>query len=1000
MFASTVRAAVTATVTALPVDNQAILPKSGNIEVFGLDMNDAGGDTRLVSITIRFAGIPATNWIFNINDIERVAVYADTELYRQTGNGVFSNGDVLIGEVLNPASTTVTVPCGLAEIPWGDTEDFLLDDFFVVINTSDTIRDDDPSTTGNEGHAFTITIWNNDIVFSDAGSTAFEYAPTADLSTQTIYCEAWASDLTPFSSLYGFPPFWYYYPGNGDSIPYDGNRYPYSVPDEWIRPRYDVGPTDREQYGPGHWPLSQLLNMETRTPVLGIDCGGGTTNNRVTLNSVKVTFTALSPDFDPTTGLDSLIGSTAAGMFSGVALYRDTGDGVWTYGTDAIVPVSFGAGWVDAGGGVWELTLTPTTPGNEYIKTTWDDNDLFDYFIVIRADSGFLDDAGWAGDGVGIKFGATFTVSIQPGDVHFSDRPTQDPTDPANDTGLLTNPSQPYVTNVKEIHPVLEIHDMVADPALSHVQRIDATSPPTPIFGINITDTTIPRFTDGEKLKWVIVYLHDVNGTDITPISDFRPLSANETSGLSLWMDDKTAGDSQIGVFDSGDIFVPVGAFSWTEVPPGGVWLATLSIPDWQDVLGDDVYNATNRGDDYFVCIRTSATLSYNDQFFFEIPDAGVGLAHHDSAVGSGIAVGNTLTANFPVFLTDLTTAERIFPGSLPTPVIGIDTWDDTGSGGKLQQVIVEFYNPDGINDMDFNPEYDLLSKALDAGSGIAIYQDSPVGTPGGRDGVFDSTDTVIPLSNIEWVGVTHQPDFQCLLEIAAPPLLPTDNTTLGNVGPDYFIVIRTTADESSYQPGDDFSVGIVSWGYEEDYQTPPQPAPWGQRALGFIDGTGQLSRSYERIQTDVVGNIEPPAPDYCGNGACEPLRGEDATTCPADCGSVVNCGNGVCDPEEDATTCPMDCGGSSGGGGVGSLSGCFIATACYGTPMAEEVRVLSQFRDEYLLTNSLGRFFVGTYYKFSPQIAEYISQRPILKKFIRIELKPLVSLSEKLIEE
>jgi len=86
-------------------------------------------------------------------------------------------------------------------------------------------------------------------------------------------------------------------------------------------------------------------------------------------------------------------------------------------------------------------------------------------------------------------------------------------------------------------------------------------------------------------------------------------------------------------------------------------------------------------------------------------------------------------------------------------------------------------------------------------------------------------------------------------------------------------------------------------------------------------------------------------------------------------------------------------------GGGPGSLPGCFIATACYGTPMSSEVRALSTFRDEYLLSNSLGRIFVENYYKFSPRISEYISKHPILKKFMRAGLKPLVRLCEKLVE-
>ncbi|MDD5454291.1 MAG: C25 family cysteine peptidase [Candidatus Ratteibacteria bacterium] len=92
--------------------------------------------------------------------------------------------------------------------------------------------------------------------------------------------------------------------------------------------------------------------------------------------------------------------------------------------------------------------------------------------------------------------------------------------------------------------------------------------------------------------------------------------------------------------------------------------------------------------------------------------------------------------------------------------------------------------------------------------------------------------------------------------------------------------------------------------------------------------------------------------------------------------------------------------GDGGGGGGADSLDGCFIATACYGTPMSVEVKALSHFRDEYLMTNSLGRFFVTNYYRFSPYVAEYISQRPALKKFVRTGLKPLVHLCEELIEK
>jgi hypothetical protein len=73
---------------------------------------------------------------------------------------------------------------------------------------------------------------------------------------------------------------------------------------------------------------------------------------------------------------------------------------------------------------------------------------------------------------------------------------------------------------------------------------------------------------------------------------------------------------------------------------------------------------------------------------------------------------------------------------------------------------------------------------------------------------------------------------------------------------------------------------------------------------------------------------------------------------------------------------------------------GCFVATAAYGTPLAEEIQILREFRDEYLLTNPLGRALVDLYYQVSPPVAEFITERPSVKPVVRAGLIPAVVMS------
>ncbi len=80
----------------------------------------------------------------------------------------------------------------------------------------------------------------------------------------------------------------------------------------------------------------------------------------------------------------------------------------------------------------------------------------------------------------------------------------------------------------------------------------------------------------------------------------------------------------------------------------------------------------------------------------------------------------------------------------------------------------------------------------------------------------------------------------------------------------------------------------------------------------------------------------------------------------------------------------------STGDGGGG---GCFIATAAYGSSMEPKVQILRQFRDRFLLDDSIGKNLVSFYYSYSPPMADFIAKYDALRTMVRASLLPVVGM-------
>jgi hypothetical protein len=167
-------------------------------------------------------------------------------------------------------------------------------------------------------------------------------------------------------------------------------------------------------------------------------------------------------------------------------------------------------------------------------------------------------------------------------------------------------------------------------------------------------------------------------------------------------------------------------------------------------------------------------------------------------------------------------------------------------------------------------------------------------------------------------------------------------------------------------------SVGIIGCGYEA--------IPEGQHTLaisssrcGYVNGPGEGVFVYDK------GTVVELVANGVGNSPFVKWTGDVSSVADVEDANTTITMHG-----DYAIKATFSCG----------YEMCFIATAAYSTPVAEEIQILREFRDKYLLINPLGEGFVDIYYGISPPIAAFITEHSGLKPIVRAGIMPVVAMS------
>jgi hypothetical protein len=198
-------------------------------------------------------------------------------------------------------------------------------------------------------------------------------------------------------------------------------------------------------------------------------------------------------------------------------------------------------------------------------------------------------------------------------------------------------------------------------------------------------------------------------------------------------------------------------------------------------------------------------------------------------------------------------------------------------------------------------------------------------------------------------------------VRVAARPQL--DEISPAPVGaPDVVQLDDKTVTLDFTEPGDDGLVGEVS-GFEVRYRA-VTPMDEGNFMSSMPVAATLAPRGPGNAQTITLDRLLPQIDDYVGIRAYDECKNY---------GPLVI---------KEVTTAARQ---------TGYVDACFVATAAYGSMLANDVEMLRRFRDVYLESNVLGELAVETYYSVGPAVAGVVDQSEPLRGTARDILQPIV---------